>query len=191
MKKETDLSSLESGVDLSIKEYSNIPLPDDLTKLQAIQLISKEIKLLSDERKRLSDEQMQEKRFELEKDKVYSSQQLDKDKLAAEKDKNQKDYDLAIRKIDIEITKMQIERDRLLLDTRIFESNEEHRKRDRIFNLIADISKVAIPAIITGIGTLIYIRFMKQCMSITMIDNGLVSKPVSDVINRFDKIAKI
>ena len=52
MAKETDLSNLESSVKSTIQEYSNMYLPNDCSKLQAIQVLTKEIGLISGEKKR-------------------------------------------------------------------------------------------------------------------------------------------
>lgn len=183
MKKEVDLSAVESGIEQSIKEYSNIPLPDDLTKIQALQIVSKEVKMISDEQTRRSNEHIQEERLQLDKDRVYESQKLEKDKFKEEQKKNENDYNLAQERINLD-------KRRLDLDEKIFLANEEGKKREKVFNLIGDIAKVAIPAMLTLIGTAIYVKFMKQCMAITMIDNGLVPKSTTDVINRFDKVAK-
>ena len=40
MAKETNLSSLESNIETSIKEYSELPLPNDCDKLRALQILT-------------------------------------------------------------------------------------------------------------------------------------------------------
>lgn len=180
----TELSILEKSAKELLDEYDQLPSANDMTKTQAIQLISRECKLVSDEKKRLFDEEIQTKRYELEKDKLYTSQKLDenrfnleKERFNYEKERSQREYDMALRKLE--------------LDEKIFATNEANKRKDKLINLALDIARVAIPAGISLISTVVYVKFMKQCMTITYIDNGLVPKPVTDAVNRFDKFTKI
>lgn len=120
MSKETDLSKIESSIKLTADEYSNIPLATDCTKLQALQILTKEISLVSNEKKRIFEEELSKSRFELEKDHKYwtekfeekkndlenktneSKLELESKKFESEKDINQKRLDLESKKLKLD-----------------------------------------------------------------------------------------
>lgn len=192
MAKELNLNSLEKNIETSIQEYTNMSLNnEELTKSQALQILSKEFKLVSDEKARTFNEDIQLKRYELDKDKIYEAQKLERDKFNHEKDINEKNYELNIKKLDLDLLKVQNEQRRLDLDEKIYISNEANKKFEKVLSTSVEILKILIPAIGSICATGIYVKFMKQCMSITMIDNGIVSKPTQEIIKQFDKYAKI
>ena len=137
------------------------------------------------------DEDIQLKRYELDKDKIYEAQKLERDKFNHEKDINEKNYELNIKKLDLDLLKVQNEQRRLDLDEKIYISNEANKKFEKVLSTSVEILKILIPIIGSICATGIYVKFMKQCMSITMIDNGIVSKPTQEIIKQFDKYAKI
>lgn len=192
MAKELNLNSLEKELETSIQEYTNMSLNnEELTKIQALQILSKEFKLVSDEKARTFNEDIQLKRYELDKDKIYEAQKLERDKFNHEKDINEKNYELNIKKLDLDLLKVQNEQRRLDLDEKIYISNEANKKFEKVLSTSVEILKILIPIIGSICATGIYVKFMKQCMSITMIDNGIVSKPTQEIIKQFDKYAKI
>lgn len=192
MAKELNLNSLEKELETSIQEYTNMSLNnEELTKIQALQILSKEFKLVSDEKARTFNEDIQLKRYELDKDKIYEAQKLERDKFNHEKDINEKNYELNIKKLDLDLLKVQNEQRRLDLDEKIYISNEANKKFEKVLSTSVEILKILIPIIGSICSTGIYVKFMKQCMSITMIDNGIVSKPTQEIIKQFDKYAKI
>lgn len=192
MAKELNLNSLEKELETSIQEYTNMSLNnEELTKIQALQILSKEFKLVSDEKARTFNEDIQLKRYELDKDKIYEAQKLERDKFNHEKDINEKNYELNIKKLDLDLLKVQNEQRRLNLDEKIYISNEANKKFEKVLSTSVEILKILIPIIGSICATGIYVKFMKQCMSITMIDNGIVSKPTQEIIKQFDKYAKI
>lgn len=192
MAKELNLNSLEKELETSIQEYTNMSLNnEELTKIQALQILSKEFKLVSDEKARIFNEDIQLKRYELDKDKIYEAQKLERDKFNHEKDINEKNYELNIKKLDLDLLKVQNEQRRLDLDEKIYISNEANKKFEKVLSTSVEILKILIPIIGSICATGIYVKFMKQCMSITMIDNGIVSKPTQEIIKQFDKYAKI
>lgn len=192
MAKELNLNYLEKELETSIQEYTNMSLNnEELTKIQALQILSKEFKLVSDEKARTFNEDIQLKRYELDKDKIYEAQKLERDKFNHEKDINEKNYELNIKKLDLDLLKVQNEQRRLDLDEKIYISNEANKKFEKVLSTSVEILKILIPIIGSICSTGIYVKFMKQCMSITMIDNGIVSKPTQEIIKQFDKYAKI
>lgn len=192
MAKELNLNYLEKELETSIQEYTNMSLNnEELTKIQALQILSKEFKLVSDEKARTFNEDIQLKRYELDKDKIYEAQKLERDKFNHEKDINEKNYELNIKKLDLDLLKVQNEQRRLDLDEKIYISNEANKKFEKVLSTSVEILKILIPIIGSICATGIYVKFMKQCMSITMIDNGIVSKPTQEIIKQFDKYAKI
>lgn len=87
MKKEIDLNNLEQGAIKTIEEYSKMPLPDDYSKQQTLQMLTKELGLISSEKKRVQDSTLQEERFELEKDHKYWNEKFEERKFKLEEDK--------------------------------------------------------------------------------------------------------
>lgn len=191
MAKELNLSSIEKALETSINDYSNMQSDSELTKIQALQILSKEFKMISDEKTRLFNEDMQFKRYELDKDKIYETQKLERDKFNHEREKDEKEYELNLKRYELDLLKVKNEQRRIDLDEKIYMSNEKHKKFEKVLTITTDVLKSFIPVIGSVIATGIYVKFMKQCMAITMIDNGIVSKTVLEQIKQFDKYAKI
>lgn len=193
MAKDIDLNSLEQSLKKTIEGYSDIAVDNnaDITKAQALQILSKELKMVSDEKTRSFNEDLQSRRYELEKDKVYESQKIERDKLNDERENNKKNYDLALKRIEIDLKKIDIENRKLNFEEKQYIEDNLAKRKEKILAITLDIIKVIIPTAGSIIAAWIYVKFMKQCMSITMVDNGIVSKQVQDIIKQFDKFAKI
>lgn len=117
---EEDLKTLKNHA-LSVDDYKDIRIPEDLDKNKALQILIKETKLISDEEKRFFDEKMQQSRYELEKDRIYMSSNLETKKF--NKDCEFKEKDLSILK-----DKNNIERRKLKLQQSIEQSKIELEK---------------------------------------------------------------
>lgn len=106
--KRTELETLEKGLTQTVTEYNNIPLTD-ADKGKTLSILEKETKIISSENKSIFDEELSTKRFELEKDKVYSSQKLDDKKF--EQDVKQKTFDNNIKTEEFNLTKDKFNQD--------------------------------------------------------------------------------
>lgn len=100
--KKTELETLEKGLTQTVTEYNNIPLTD-ADKGKTLSILEKETKIISGENKSIFDEELSTKRFELEKDKVYSSQKLDDKKF--EQDVKQRTFDNNIKTEELNLAK--------------------------------------------------------------------------------------
>lgn len=127
MKTETNLNDLENSIDQTLKVYANMPLSEDSSKLQAIQVLSKEISLVTNEKKRVFDQEMQKERYELEKDDKYwrekfeekklnEEQSLAKERLALDKDKQNAMLKIESEKLEIEKNRLESDKSRLELE---------------------------------------------------------------------------
>ena len=106
--KRTELETLEKGLTQTVTEYNNIPLTD-ADKGKTLSILEKETRIISSENKSIFDEELSTKRFELEKDKVYSSQKLDDKKF--EQDVKQKTFDNNIKTEELNLTKDKFNQD--------------------------------------------------------------------------------
>lgn len=106
--KRTELETLEKGLTQTVTEYNNIPLTD-ADKGKTLSILEKETRIISSENKSIFDEELSTRRFELEKDKVYSSQKLDDKKF--EQDVKQKTFDNNIKTEELNLTKDKFNQD--------------------------------------------------------------------------------
>ena len=112
MKKEIDLNNLEQGAIKTIEEYSKMPLPDDYSKQQTLQMLTKELGLISSEKKRVQDSTLQEERFELEKDHKYWNEKFEERKFKLEEDKFKNTSKQEESKLGLEERKLNLEEEK-------------------------------------------------------------------------------
>lgn len=194
MAKETDLSSLESSVKSTIQEYSNIYLPNDCSKLQAIQVLTKEIGLISGEKKRIFDEEMQKDRFELDKDHKYWSEKFEEKKFEDEQDLAKKRLALEKLKIDSalkqEELKIQIETSRLEIEKINLELNKQNAKEDRKYRYISLIVTIGIPFVTTLISLLVYRKLAYDNLKLIYVDEGRPTTNFNDAVKSIKNLTK-
>ena len=194
MAKETDLSNLESSVKSTIQEYSNIYLPNDCSKLQAIQVLTKEIGLISGEKKRIFDEEMQKDRFELDKDHKYWSEKFEEKKFEDEQDLAKKRLALEKSKIDSalkqEELKIQIETTRLEIEKTNLELNKQNAKEDRKYRDISLALTVGIPAVTTLISLLVYRKLAYNNLKLIYVDEGRPTTNFNDAVKSIKNLTK-
>ena len=194
MAKETDLSNLESSVKSTIQEYSNIYLPNDCSKLQAIQVLTKEIGLISGEKKRIFDEEMQKDRFELDKDHKYWSEKFEEKKFEDEQDLAKKRLALEKSKIDSalkqEELKIQIETTRLGIEKTNLELNKQNAKEDRKYRYISLALTVGIPAVTTLISLLVYRKLAYNNLKLIYVDEGRPTTNFNDAVKSIKNLTK-
>ena len=194
MAKETDLSNLESSVKSTIQEYSNIYLPNDCSKLQAIQVLTKEIGLISGEKKRIFDEEMQKDRFELDKDHKYWSEKFEEKKFEDEQDLAKKRLALETSKIDSalkqEELKIQIETARLEIEKTNLELNKQNAKEDRKYRYISLIVTIGIPFVTTLISLLVYRKLAYDNLKLIYVDEGRPTTNFNDAVKSIKNLTK-
>ena len=194
MAKETDLSNLESSVKSTIQEYSNIYLPNDCSKLQAIQVLTKEIGLISGEKKRIFDEEMQKDRFELDKDHKYWSEKFEEKKFEDEQDLAKKRLALEKSKIDSalkqEELKIQIETTRLEIEKTNLELNKQNAKEDRKYRYISLIVTIGIPFVTTLISLLVYRKLAYDNLKLIYVDEGRPTTNFNDAVKSIKNLTK-
>ena len=194
MAKETDLSSLETSVKSTIQEYSNIYLPNDCSKLQAIQVLTKEIGLISGEKKRIFDEEMQKDRFELDKDHKYWSEKFEEKKFEDEQDLAKKRLALEKSKIDSalkqEELKIQIETTRLEIEKTNLELNKQNAKEDRKYRYISLALTVGIPFVTTLISLLVYRKLAYDNLKLIYVDEGRPTTNFNDAVKSIKNLTK-
>lgn len=200
MSKETDLSVVESSLYQTINEYNNIPLPDDMSKLTAIQLVTREVKLLADEKKRIFDQKIQEEKFELEKDHRYWSEHFEEKKLEAEKAKNQDEMALkneeqriAQERLKLEAEKqekmlgleqlrLQIEQSRLEIEKTNLELTEKNRQNEQKFKWISLGLSIGVPALVSIGSLIVYRKLAYSNLKLIYHDEGRPTNDFKDAI---------
>lgn len=194
MAKETDLSSLESSVKSTIQEYSNTSLPNDCSKLQAIQVLTKEIGLISGEKKRIFDEEMQKERFELDKDHKYWNEKFEEKKFEGEQALAKERLALEAKKLDEtlkqEELKIQIETTRLEIEKTNLELNKQNAKEDRKYRYISLALTVSIPAITTLISLLVYRKLAYNNLKLIYVDEGRPTTNFNDAVKSIKNLTK-
>lgn len=194
MAKETDLNSLESSVKLTIQEYSNISLPNDCSKLQAIQVLTREIGLISGEKKRFFDEEMQKDRFELDKDHKYWSEKFEEKKFKSEKALAKERLALEAKKLDEDLKqeelKIQIETTRLEIEKTNLELNKQNAKEDRKYHYISLALTIGIPAVTTLISLLVYRKLAYNNLKLIYVDEGRPTTNFNDAVKSIKNLTK-
>lgn len=194
MAKETDLSNLESSVKSTIQEYSNISLPNDCNKLQAIQVLTKEIGLISGEKKRIFDEEMQKERFELDKDHKYWSEKFEEKKFEGEQALTKERLALEAKKLDEtlkqEELKTRIEMTRLEIEKTNLELNKQKAKEDQKYRYISLALTVGIPAVTTLISLLVYRKLAYNNLKLIYVDEGRPTTNFNDAVKSIKNLTK-
>lgn len=193
MKKEIDLNNLEQGAIKTIEEYSKMPLPDDYSKQQTLQMLTKELGLISSEKKRVQDSTLQEERFELEKDHKYWNEKFEERKFKLEEDKfkntsKQEESKLGLeeRKLNLEEEKFKdaskneefrLELEKIRLD--IEKSNLEFQRQNALeerklkkWTLIFQIASFGVSTLTTIIGLCLSNKLAYDNLKLIYVDEG-------------------
>lgn len=194
MAKETDLSSIEGSVKSTIQEYSNISLPNDCNKLQAIQVLTKEIGLISGEKKRIFDEEMQKERFELDKDHKYWSEKFEEKKFEGEQALTKERLALEAKKLDEtlkqEELKTRIEMTRLEIEKTNLELNKQKAKEDQKYRYISLALTIGVPAVTTLISLLVYRKLAYNNLKLIYVDEGRPTTNFNDAVKSIKNLTK-
>jgi len=194
MAKENNLSSLESGIETSLQEYSQMKLPSDCSKLQAIQVLTKEINLVTSEKKRIFDQEMAEERFELEKDHKYWSEKFEEKKFEAENNLNKERLALETKKysdsLKLEELKLKIETTRLDIEKTNLELNQQKAKDDQKYRYIQLGLTIVVPALTSMISLLVYRKLAYNNLKLIYMDEGRPTTDFKDAVKSVKNLTK-
>ncbi len=194
MAKEIDLSSLESCLNSDIQEYSNLSLPNDCSKLQALQVVLKETLLLSNEEKRIFEEKMQKERFELEKDHKYWSEKFEEKKFTTEQSNIKERLILEEKKLNEalkqEKIKNKIELARLEIEKSNLEFNKQNAKETRKMNLITLAVTIGVPVVLTLMELIVYRKLAYDNLKLIYVDEGRPTAHFNDSIKSIKNLIK-
>lgn len=202
-----DLENLKKGA-LAVESVIKRDIPYDMDYLKVLQIFIKQQKIISDEETRIFAEEMQKERFELEKDRVYSDQQLGRDKLAEEKRMHdaelaikQREYELAAKRyrldrdkqkalLSIEATKLEIEKLRLELERETSKITIENAKSERKFKYIslAITSVVGLASIIVPL--VVYRKLAYANLKLIYKDEGRPTQDFKDAVRCIKNLTK-
>lgn len=155
---EQELKKLKEGA-LSVDDILKQKMSEEADYSKVLNVFVKQQKVISDEESRNFNEKMQEKRYELEKDKVYSSQNLEEKRFNKENEIKEKEISLNEEKnkalIDIEKLKFDLELKKFELESKNNENNVKNAFEERKFRYIslgittfASLAGIIIPLIV-------------------------------------------
>lgn len=199
--KETDLTSLESCLQQTIDDYSNIPIAGEYNKVQACQILTRELKLISDEKKRISDEKLQNERFQLEKDHRYWDEKFQETKHKDESDIAKERLDLDKKRFDLDEKRqdsieendklrLEIEKSRLDLEKATFEFTVQNSKEERKFKWISLGLSIGVPALTTLITLLVYRNLAYSNLKLIYVDEGRPTQDFKDACKSVKNLIK-
>lgn len=194
MAKETNLSSLENGLDSTLKGYSELSLPSDCSKLQAIQVLTKEFSLVSSEKKRIFDEKLAEDRFQLEKDDKYWREKFEEKKLDQEQTLERERLALDKEKqtflLSIETTKLKLEEARLEIEKSNLELNKQKVKDDQKYRYLQLALTIGIPALTSLISLFVYRKLAYSNLKLIYVDEGRPTTDFKDAVKSVKNLTK-
>lgn len=204
----SDLKKFKENV-LSVDEYQSIPMPVDIDKVKGLAILARETKLVSDVEKQAFDEEMQEKRYELEKDKVYGAQNFEEKKFKDESERAKKEIYLKEENLKVEQSKLRLERKkhqdfnaveqaklelekiRVLHEKETLEFNRENAKQERKWKILLTILQLAIPLLTTVFGLLIYRKLALLNLQLIYKDEGRSTQEFSNALKGVERFVKM
>lgn len=194
MAKETNLSSLESNIETSIKEYSELPLPNDCDKLRALQILTKELALVTSERKRIFDQKLAEDRFELEKDDKYWREKFEEEKFNKEQALAERrlalEEDRQKELLVIDTTRLQIEQARLDIERTNLELNIKKANDDKKYRYLQLALTIGIPALTSLVSLLVYRKLAYSNLKLIYMDEGRPTTDFKDAVKSIKNLTK-
>lgn len=181
--KDMDLSEIERSAENTIKSYSELEMPNDHSKIQAIQLLSKEISVLSNEKKREFDEKMQSERFELDKDHKYWGEKFEEKKFSEEQS-------LAKERLNQESKRFELEDRKFKFEMFKFENEQKIAKENRKLDIIKLAITIGIPAAITIVELLVYRKLAYINYKLIYVDEGRPTTESKDAVKSIKNLIK-
>lgn len=193
---------------LSVESVVNRSIDEDTDYMKVLQIFIKQQKVIADEETRVFNEEMQKKRFQLEKDRIYSDQQLGINKLAEEKRMHdaelafkEKEANLASKRyrldrdkqkalLEIESTKLEIEKMRLELERESSRATLENAQSERNFKYIslAVTTIVGLASIIVPL--VVYRKLAYANLKLIYKDEGRPTQDFKDAVRAIKGLTK-
>lgn len=202
-----DLENLKKGA-LTVESVINRDIPYDMDYLKVLQIFIKQQKVISDEETRIFSEEMQKERFELEKDRVYSDQQLERDKLAEEKRVHdaelaikQREYELAAKRyrldrekqkalLAIEATKLEIEKLRLEMERETSKMTIENMQSERKFRYVSLAITTVVGLVSVIVPLVVYRKLAYANLKLIYKDEGRPTQDFKDAVRCIKSLTK-
>lgn len=202
-----DLENLKAGA-LSVENVTSRDIPYDMDYMKVLQIFIKQQKLISDEETRLFNEEMQKERFELEKDRTYSGQKIDLDKLAEEKRMHdaelglkKAELDLAAKRyrldrekqkalVNLEATKIEIERMRLEMERESSRITLENAQSERKFRYVSLAITTVVGLVSVVVPLLVYRKLAYANLKLIYKDEGRPTQDFKDAVRCIKGLTK-
>ena len=184
-------------------------MPVDIDKVKGLAILARETKLISEVEKQAFDSEMQEKRYELEKDKVYGTQNFEEKKFKDESERAAKELVLKEENLNVEKSKLRLERAKhkdstaieqakleiekikVLHEQETLKFNRENAKQERKWKILLTILQLAIPLLTTLFGLLIYRKLALLNLQLIYKDEGRSTQEFSNALKGVERFVKM
>ena len=181
---------------------------DDADYMKVLQIFIKQQKLIADEETRVFNEEMQKERFQLEKDRIYSDQQLGINKLAEEKRMHdaelafkEKEANLAGKRyrldrdkqktlLEIESTKLEIEKMRLELERESSRATLENAQSERKFRYVSLAVTTIVGLASVIVPLVVYRKLAYANLKLIYKDEGRPTQDFKDAVRCIKNLTK-
>ena len=184
--KEQDLKVFKEHA-LSVESVVNRSIDEDTDYMKVLQIFIKQQKLIADEETRVFNEKMQEERFQLEKDRIYSDQQLGINKLAEEK--RMHDAELTFKE-KIESTKLEIEKMRLELERESSRATLENAQSERKFRYVSLAVTTIVGLASVIVPLVVYRKLAYANLKLIYKDEGRPTQDFKDAVRCIKNLTK-
>ena len=172
---------------LSVESVVNRSIDEDTDYMKVLQIFIKQQKLIADEETRVFNEKMQEERFQLEKDRIYSDQQLGINKLAEEK--RMHDAELTFKE-KIESTKLEIEKMRLELERESSRATLENAQSERKFRYVSLAVTTIVGLASVIVPLVVYRKLAYANLKLIYKDEGRPTQDFKDAVRCIKNLTK-
>jgi len=146
-----DLDKIVGGLEVSIAEYNNMGLPNDMSKAEALNIISKEVSLVSTVEKRKHETHIQDEELQEKKDHRIFTEHQDEKRFELEKSKTNHDNSIQDQELNIKRKDQELRQAQFDADQRELVLKHESEKRDFWFK----VAMFATTSITTLLGIIV------------------------------------
>ncbi len=194
MSREAEINSLKNSLEESIKKYKDMPIPEDIGKLQAIQLVAREAKVVSDIEKQEFEQKIQEDRYQLDKDHKYWQEHFEESTHKDEHALAEKRLEFESKKqdsmLEIEKTKLEIEKARLEIERSNVESLKESKRDEAKYRWISLGLTLGIPFVTSLISLIVYRNLAYSNLKLIYRDEGRPTSDFKDAVKCVKSLTK-
>lgn len=189
---EQDLKKLKEKAK-SLEDLIDKGVPADMDYKEALTTLIKLNKIISDEETKTFSEKIQSDRYELDKDRTYSGQTLEKEKFA--EDKKMRAEELGIKKREmalaetrqatsekLETIKLDIEKTRLEIERENLKNNIDSQKSERIFRYISLGITTLVGVLGVFVPLLVYRKLAYANLKLIYRDEGRPTQDFKDAV---------